>query len=291
MRASARPAARQVPGQLTVAGAGERYQEFEPPRALRPFVRTIWTYAHPDPASVVQRIAPDGCPELILDIGAPYEEQDEAGDWRPQPPAIFAGQMTRPLALRPAGPTELVAVRFEPDGARDWLGVSLDRATDRRLDMVGRLAGLNAPAGDPAAQVAAFVAWLEAEKARREWTLDSVVRAEVEAAMDERPAPARLPAEQRAVQRRFADRVGVPPRLLRSILRFRRVFDHAAHPGQASESWLGAGLEAGYFDQPQMARDFRRFLGCTASAWAREQHALARAIASQSYKRDGVHPA
>ena len=26
-------------------GEGERYEEFEPPASLRPFVRTIWTYA------------------------------------------------------------------------------------------------------------------------------------------------------------------------------------------------------------------------------------------------------
>lgn len=274
-----------------MAGEGERYQEFEPPTGLRPFVRTIWTYAHPDPPPVVQRIAPDGCPELIFDLGAPYEEQDLAGAWRLQPRAIFAGQMTRPLALRPAGPTELVAVRFEPDGARDWLGFPLIDATDRRLDMVDRLAGFVAPAGDPVAQVQAFVAWLEADRRRGAWRIDPQVRAEVEAAAADRAPPLRSPSEQRALQRRFADRVGIPPRLLRSIFRFRRVFDHAARPDQAAEGWLGAGLEAGYFDQPQMARDFRRFLGCTASEWAREQHALARAIASQSYKRDGVHPA
>ena len=72
------------------------------------------------------------------------------------------------------------------------------------------------------------------------------------------------------------------PRLLRSIFRFRRVFDHAARPGEDVEGWLEAGLQAGYFDQPQMARDFRRFLDCTATDWARDQHALARAIASQA---------
>ena len=277
-----------------MSGDGERYQEFEPPAALRPFVRVIWTYADPDPAKVVQRIAPDGCPELIFDLGSPYEEQDEEGVWRLQPSALFAGQMTRPLALRPVGPTELVAIRFEPDGARDWLGWPLSGATDRRLDMVARLAGFTAPAGDPQGQTAAFVSWLEDQRRRTPWTTDAAVRAEVEAAAAaaEQPSPARSPADQRALQRRFADRVGVSPRMLRSILRFRRVFDHAAHPGQpASESWLGAGLEAGYFDQPQMARDFRRFLGCTATEWAREQQALARAIASQSYKPDAAHPA
>ena len=132
-------------------GEGERYREFAPPPALRPFVRLIWTYAAPAPEPVVQRIAPDGCPELILDIGAPYEEQGDDGVFRLQPRALFAGQMTRPLALRPVGPVELVAVRFEPDGARDWLERPLAEATDRRLDMTGRLAGVAAPAGDPLA--------------------------------------------------------------------------------------------------------------------------------------------
>lgn len=268
-----------------MSSAEERYQEFAPPPALRPFVRTFWTYAAPTPTPVVQRIAPDGCPELILDIGAPYEEQDASGDWRLQPSAIFAGQLTRPMALRPTGAAELVAVRFEPDGARDWLGVPLVRATDRRLDMTARLSGFTAPAGDPVEQVRRFALWLEGEHRAEDWALDLEVRAEVEAAAGDRPCPARTPREQRALQRRFADRVGVPPRMLRSVLRFRRVFDHASDPG-AAESWLGAGLEAGYFDQPQMARDFRRFLGCTATDWAREQHALARAIASQSYKPD-----
>ncbi|HWQ87614.1 hypothetical protein, partial [Brevundimonas sp.] len=77
-------------------------------------------------------------------------------------------------------------------------------------------------------------------------------------------------------------------RMLRSILRFRRVFDHAEGPDALG--WLEAGLEAGYFDQPQLARDFRRFLGCTATEWARDQVGLARRIASQSYKPGPLSP-
>ena len=271
-----------------MASGEDRYREFEPPAALRPFVRVIWTYAAPDPSMTIQRIAPDGCPELIFDLDAPYAEQAPDGAFHLQPPALFAGQMTRPLVMRPTGPTELVAIRFEPDGARDWLGLPLHQATDRRLDMTGRLRGFSAPAGDPAGQAAAFGDWLDAQRRAGDWRIDPRVRAEVEAATEARSVPPRAPTEQRALQRRFADRVGVSPRLLRSIFRFRRVFDHAADPARA-EGWLGAGLEAGYFDQPQMARDFRRFLGCTATDWAREQHDLARAIASQSYK-PGVPP-
>lgn len=269
-------------------GEGERYQEFEPPAALRPFVRTLWTWAAPAPEPTVQRIAPDGCPELILDIGAPYEEQGEDGVFRLQPQALFAGQMTRPLALRPVGPVELVAVRFEPDGARDWLDRPLAEATDRRLDMTARLAGVTAPAGDPAAQVAVMVRLLEDHRRRHAWSLDPTVRVELEASFADQPSPVRSAADQRALQRRFRDRVGVPPRMLRSILRFRRVFDHAQGPDALG--WLEAGLEAGYFDQPQLARDFRRFLGCTATEWARDQVGLARSLASQSYKPGPLSP-
>lgn len=270
-------------------GEGERYEEIAPPPALRPFVRCLWTYAATNPTGGVQRIAPDGCPELVIDLGAPYEEESADGVFRAQPPVIFAGQMTRPMAIRPVGPVEIVAARFEPDGARDFLGRALSEATDRRLDLGQRLAGLALRPGDPAGQMAALAGWLEGERRRDGWTLDPLVRAEVEAVAAERPAPQRTPGERRALQRRFADRVGVAPRALHSIHRFRRVFDHVAHLEGEAEGWLEAGLAAGYFDQPQMARDFRRFLGCTATEWAREQVELARRIASQSYKPGAPH--
>ncbi len=269
-------------------GEGERYEEFAPPPTLRPFVRVLWTYAAPAPTGGVQRIAPDGCSELVIDLAAPYEEADEDGVFRPQPPVIFAGQMTRPMAIRPVGPVEIVAAKFEPDGARDFLGRPMIEATDRRLDLTARLGGFTAPCGDPAGQTAALADWLEGQRQTGDWRIDPGVREQVDAAERENEGLPLNPAERRALQRRFRDRVGVAPRTLRSVFRFRRIFDHATGPDADAASWLEAGLAAGYFDQPQMARDFRRFLGCTATEWARDQMELARRLASQSYKRDGT---
>ncbi len=264
---------------------GERYHEFDPPEALRPWVRKVWAYACPRPSRTIQRIAPDGCPELILDLGDPYEEAAADGAFHLQPHALFAGQMTRPIAIRPTGPVEMVALRFEPDGARDWLGHALRTATDQRLDMTARLAGLKPPSGDPEGQAHLMLDWLEGERRAGDWTLDPLVRAGVEAIHADQPLPAPDATARRALQRRFLDRVGIAPRTLRSVIRFRRVFDHAM--AEDAEGWLDAGLDAGYFDQPQLAHDFRRFLGCTATEWAREQVELARAIASQTYKPGG----
>jgi transcriptional regulator GlxA family with amidase domain len=71
---------------------------------------------------------------------------------------------------------------------------------------------------------------------------------------------------ERQLQRRFKAHVGVSPRQLQSVLRFRRVFDAIERTGPPG--WVEAALAAGYFDQRQMARDFRRYLGVSARQWA-----------------------
>jgi AraC-like DNA-binding protein len=250
------------------------YAEYPPREELRPWVRLTWTYEDDAPSRTVQRIAPDGCPELIIHLAEPYEEQTPAGDFERQPPVIFAGQMTRPLALRATGPVRCIALRFEPDGAFAWLDHEMELATDQRLDVSDRL-DLGGTS-DAAACRSALEASVAAKLVSSGWSLDAEVRAEIMRLTADGDV-SRSAAEQRRMQRLFLKHVGVAPRTLQSIFRFRKVFDRAAGAGA---SWIDAALAAGYFDQPQMARDFRRFLGCTATEWAREQAELARSIAT-----------
>jgi hypothetical protein len=254
----------------------DTYQEAAPPPALAPFVSRLWSYRADLPSGGVQRIVPDGCCELIVHLGTPYDEQAPDGEWCRQPAVLFAGQLTRPLALRPTGPVHVIAARFTPDGARPFLGAPLRRATDRTLDLSDRLPR-------PPTDLTALATWLETRRAEESWAIDPAVRA----ALHDQALPGH-PAARRALQRAFLDQVGVPARTLRSIRRFRAVFERAEHPDAVAGAWLRAGLDAGYFDQPQMARDFRRFLGCTATDWARQQSELALRLASQSYKTDAI---
>jgi len=237
---------------------------------IRPWVRLLWTYSDDNPSDTIQRIPPDGCPELVVHLGTPYEEE-QGGKFVSQPRVIFAGQMTKPLALRAAGPVKSVGLRFEPDGASRWFGRPMEEATDRRIDMSDRVRMADG--------VEACRDLLEdliiQSLMTGQWALDKEVRAEVTRLAGSGEAET-SPTEQRQMQRLFEKHVGVAPRMLASIFRFRKVFDHAAGAGA---SWIDGALAAGYFDQPQMARDFRRFLGCTATEWAREQAELARSVA------------
>lgn len=265
---------------------GFTYEEREPSPAIRPWVRRIWTYTRTEADAEPQPICADGCPELIFDLGPPHEERRGGGAVVLQPKAMFVGQLTRPLWIQAPGPTRVFAVRFEPDGGFEWLGRPIQTTTDTHVDLLelrpdwtGRLLEALDVAADPLTTLESAIA---ADLAAAERP-DPLVRAAIDALYADQAV-----SLDRAGQRRFLKRVGIPARTLRAILRFRKVFD--AIEADEDGGWVSAALAAGYFDQPQMARDFRRFLGRTATEWASQKAGLARALVSHSYKPEPVGP-
>lgn len=265
---------------------GFTYEEREPATAIRPWVRRLWTYTRTEADAEPQPICADGCPELIFDLGPPHQERRAGGAVQLQPKAMFVGQLTRPLWIQAPGATRVFAVRFEPDGGFEWLKRPLHVVTDTHVDLIdlrpawtNRMLTVLEAVDDP---LAALEQAMASDLVGAPFP-DPGVRDAVDSLYAEAPV-----SLDRAGQRRFLKRVGIPARTLRAILRFRKVFDAIEADHEAG--WVSAALAAGYFDQPQMSRDFRRFLGVTATEWARQKAGLARALVSQSYKPDPAGP-
>lgn len=267
------------------------YAEFAPSDRLARSVRCIWTYTAPA-GEAVQRIVPDGRCELIVHAAEPYAEVDGRGKSRAQPRAFFAGQVTRPLHLQPVGETSVIGVRFQFTGARPFLGRSLREATDARLPLDQLWIGAgSALARDVAAHkgmaqrvatVQSFVQMhIDACTEPNDPLVDACV-ARIEATRGDADIPA-LAADaglgRRQLERRFADVVGLGPSLLASILRFRSVFDMLQR--DHARPWTEAALDAGYYDQSHFIREFRRFVGCTPTEFAREADGLSEALAQK----------
>jgi AraC-like DNA-binding protein len=257
-----------------------RYEEFAPPPHLARYVHCLWVFEGQDSVEP-QRIVPDGRCELILHWRGPYQERVE-GEWRTQARAMFAGQLTRPLHLLRREPAGLVAVRFRAAGARAYLHRPLTEITDTWVAVT------DAPDVSRAASEAARLQMaVDHVTARLDPSLydDKVAAAVAELRASEGRAPlddlcATAGLSPRTLQRRFAEAVGVSPRMLASVIRFRRVFAALHEPGVTS--WTEAAQAAGYFDHPQMARDFRRFLGCSPSEFLRAERGLAVSLAEVS---------
>jgi AraC-like DNA-binding protein len=274
-----------------------RYLELAPREDLAGIAACVWIFESAAEEAQVQRIVPDGRPELIVHLARPYAEVTANGGLTERSSPLFAGQMTLPLHLKALGPVRLIALRFEPAGARRFAGAPMDRLTDARLPLaelhgaaaaLGLLEALRAAPSEGAAiealqdYVAGCLGPPSPDQDAVAACVESLLGSEGRVTLDELLALSGLSA--RTLERRFRDIVGVSPRLLRSIVRFRRVFDALAEdPGQG---FTGAAMAAGYFDHPQMARDFRRFVGCTPSQYLSSAPGLSRSLA-QIDARDG----
>jgi transcriptional regulator GlxA family with amidase domain len=80
----------------------------------------------------------------------------------------------------------------------------------------------------------------------------------------------------RTLQRRFRSEIGISPRMLQRLVRFRRAFRMLSGPRPMSLA--RAAVLAGYFDQSHMTRDFRRFAGSAPARFFQAEPELAEAF-------------
>ena len=259
---------------------GVRYREIPPSARLRPIVQSFWTLDH-DAAAAPQRVVPDGHPELILNLGEPFEYLRH-GRWHRQPRAFFAGQIRGPLMLRPNGRARILGVRFTPHGAAavldppmyelagrftsiDDFAPALHRALDRALD-----------SPDPIAMVES--ALLATESTDR--AIAEAVRriTHWRGALSLTGLAADLSLSNRQFERRFNASVGLPPKLFCRMQRFVQVFRVI---GANKNRWVETALACGYYDQAHLIRDFKYFSGETPAALVSDEADLARHFLSR----------
>ena len=96
-----------------------RYLELEPSPPLRRYIRCYWFLSGSGPTddAPAEPALPDGSPELIINLGDPFQAVSSDGRARLQPATMLVGQITGPFAVAPTGRIDLVAARLEPFGA------------------------------------------------------------------------------------------------------------------------------------------------------------------------------
>ena len=261
------------------------YRELIPAPVLRRCVRCYWTLRAEAPGNPsAQRVLPDGCVEIVINLGARFVRHDESGRTERQPRELLIGPTTRHVSIAPTGTIRLVGIRFAPGGAVPFLSVAprelrdgapslADVAPPFGADVVERLAtapyGAEAPILDSA---------LGARLSRSRRGTDRRVLAAVRATIDtDRPlnvdsliSLTGLGARQ--LERVFRDTVGIGPKTLCRLVRFQRVV-RAIEPATAP-LWARLAARHGYADQSHLAREFREFAGTTLTRYAGEMHPM-----------------
>ncbi len=257
------------------------YAEYAPSHVLRPFVECFWTREAERTQTVasqpgVQRVLPDGCMDVILS----FPEWDAAPE-----SAMAVGTMTRALVLDASvAPRCYVGVRFRPARAAAFLSLPASELTDLRVSLdelwpdAAEVGEALAEGSSVRERVRAFDRVLTTRLspsavADNQRDVDEAVRRIVAAGGSlglTRLAPS-LGVSRQHLARRFAQLVGVSPKVFARVVRLGRVVERvrAAAPGEHI-GWSMLALELGYYDQSHLIDEFREMTGVTPGAWVRD---------------------
>jgi AraC-like DNA-binding protein len=246
-----------------------RYAERPVGGALGALAEAAWVARFDAPADD-WLVLPDGCVDLVVTTGRA---------------AVVAGPATAPSVLAYPAETRAVGLRLRPGAAAAVLGVAAHELRDRVVPAAAlpALAGLGEAedalaGGDPGAALAALVRATGTRAAAAGARADPRVGA---AAALLRATPGlglaalerELALSARQLRRRFGEHVGVGPARFARVARLQRVLArHRADPGLT-----GAALaaDAGYADQPHLARDCRELAGRGLGALLAQRDAVA----------------
>lgn len=245
-----------------------RYLEFAPSRPLRPFVHCLWTLS--TGPSGLEPVLPDGRAEVVIHRGQPFQQLDADGVLREQARVVVAGQLTRPAVVGPVEDGEVLGIRFRTAGARAVLRLPLHEISDRLLPLQAvhpALARSLTEAVDrgPALQAVTrcLERWLCSAKVVRPHAISAPAVALLGAGRPVWGVARELGCSERTLERHLRADVGVSPKTLQRIIRFRRFFALV----QGGESGSIASVRAGYYDQSHANRDFKAFAGSSAKRY------------------------
>jgi AraC-like DNA-binding protein len=253
------------------------YREQTP---LDAFVECVWFLADTPndrgaAARRLQRILPDGCAELIFHFRGRFHAISAIGQSLRQPACFVVGLLTSPFVIAPASHVDTMGVRFRPGGAYPFFRGPLSALTDRVVGLDDLWGGATArrlwqrlaeTQGD-GARVSSISRELLQRRARVEHdrgtasAVGDLVGTSGRASIDS--VAVRAGMTTRHLQRRFADRVGVSPKVLARILRFQRTLLQRAAADRSRPDWVRVAVECGYTDQSHLIHDYAAFAGET----------------------------
>ena len=253
------------------------YREHRPVPPLREHVQLLWELRGRCDEAAPYRVVPDGCMGLVLNFGVGVEQIIDATTTLRRPPTLFIGEVRRPYAMQSRGKVDLLGVHFRPGAARSFLDAPAPEVVDRIADesvlcspLARAIAGTvrNADACRRVELLQVALAALVGSPSRGELLVRGAVRALVQrqghVAIE--PLAQAFGVTRRQLERRFIEELGIAPKSLAAVLRFRRALNMI---DALTDDSTGVALECGYYDQSHLIRDFKRFTGTAPGPYRR----------------------
>jgi AraC-like DNA-binding protein len=253
------------------------YREHAPSPALAGVVQCYWTSASAAPLAAVHtgRVLPDGCMDVIFNLGDPLLPE---GAPHHSLRSYVIGAMRSPLQVRMRGTVDMLGIRFRPGGAAPFVAAPAGELTDRAValhefwrhasELEERLA--ETPPRDRIRLIEQGLLRRAADAAAPDPRVSRASRL-IEASGGTVPVKALHEAvglTRRHLERIYLDRVGLTPKTACRVARVQAAMERVRANPAVPLSRLA--LDCGWYDQAHMNRDFREIAGVTPTAFGRE---------------------
>lgn len=252
------------------------YIEHPAPADLRRHVRCLWQLRDDTPSSEIQVIYPDGCCELLAELGVPLQMHAADGTVRSDQPFCFAAQQRGPVRLQAVGPVLCIGVRLQPAASALVAGAHLPGLRDHAPDMntlddtfatvFAAAARASAAANDPEPL------WQFLRPFCSAFALDAKIEKAV-ALLDAAEGDLRISTlaktvgvSLRTLQPRFLASVGMTPKEYARVRRLQALLQSLDHE---EPDIAAAAARHGYSDQAHATHDLVRWTGSTPAALVR----------------------
>jgi AraC-like DNA-binding protein len=253
------------------------YHEHQPSPALTPFVECYWSRVSGSSSAMqpAHAVLPDGCMDIVFNFGDVRTSgaADGTAQRAVQRGGAVVGTMTVPLLVAPGPREDFFGVRFHPGMARAFLCAPAAEFTDISAALADVWGREVAAVEDRLAAIHAAptrIRLLERELLRRLPAArppEPCVAAALHLIEGHRGAVTMREAcrfagvSRQHLARRFAEHVGVSPKMFARVTRFRSLLTLLRQVRLVS--WSDTAAAAGYYDQSHLIADFRQFTGRT----------------------------
>lgn len=253
-----------------------------PAPELRPWVRYYWILRDDTRSPQIDEyLAPDGFEEIIFSYADGFRREEICGTETRQHVvrgSYVVGTKFSGVTCSRIGGLAMIGVKLWPQVLHSFLRMPLHDLSGKPL----QLGDANAPT---LAQLEHRLFDADSERAIKQILDQGLLRTlsadcnqmlsfSIRALFESRgmlgidELTQRCGVHYRTLEKAFRERVGVPPKTLAKVLRFKHAFDRLSDKAEAAR--LGA-LECGYYDQSHFCKEFKFFTGSTPTRFFRER--------------------
>ncbi len=253
------------------------YQKYKPSKSLENYIDFYWTLSSDNLADIyTARTYPDGCTNILFNFADPIHlDIADKGFVQNALPTSIYGNVTRFFHFKVSGRIDLFSVNFKPGGIFPVLQLPVSEFNNRAID--AKFASIDsdttlferlAASSDTESRIGLFEQFLIKKLLRFDQTdpvvdysLNRITTVHGNTAIDTIVRETGI--SERQLERKFKLRVGISPKLLCQILRFKHVQNVLKYG--SPQSLLNIAYDNGYFDHAHLTNNFRRFAGVTPS--------------------------